>query len=192
MWSLLAGVVGLIIRALEERLAFVGRLVAGFIGLAWSIAAIFAIPILARDQAVSNPFAVLSKSATTIKRTWGEMLAGYVGMGGTNILVVWLSILFWVATGAAACLLSNPWLLLLAGVPWLLAVIGYGYLASIASRVYLCALYLYASEGVVPGHYEAPMMSMGWEDEEGCERSGRTPVTGRPQTCRPLSPRDRS
>ena len=104
LWSLLAGVVGLIIRALEEKLAFVGRLVAGFIGLAWSIAAIFAIPILARDQAVSNPFAVLSKSATTIKRTWGEMLAGYVGMRGTNVLVVWLSILFWAATGAGAYL----------------------------------------------------------------------------------------
>jgi hypothetical protein len=54
LWSLLAGVVGLIIRALEERLAFVGRLVAGFIGLAWSVAAIFAIPILARDQEVSK------------------------------------------------------------------------------------------------------------------------------------------
>jgi len=162
LWSLLAGVVGLIIRALEERLAFVGRLVAGFIGLAWSIAAIFAIPILASDPSVSNPFTVLSKSATTIKRTWGEMLAGYAGMGGTNLLVVMLSILFWVVTGAAALLLSNPWLLL-AGLPWLLAVISYGYLASIASRVYLCALYLYATEGVVPGHYDAPMMSMGWK-----------------------------
>jgi uncharacterized protein DUF6159 len=163
LWSLLAGVVGLIIRALEERLSFVGRLVAGFIGLAWSVAAIFAIPILARDPAVSNPFAVLSKSAMTIKRTWGEMLAGYVGMGGTNILVVWLSILFWAVIGAAAFLLSNPWLLLIAGVCWLVALIVYSYLASIASRVYLCALYLYASEGVVPGYYDAPMMSMGWK-----------------------------
>jgi hypothetical protein len=163
LWSLLAGVVGLIIRALEERLAFVGRLVAGFIGLAWSVAAIFAIPILARDQVVLNPFAVLSKSATTIKRTWGEMLAGYVGMGGTNLLVMWLSILFWATTGTAAYLLSNPWLLLIAGVPWLLALVVYGYVASIASRVYLCALYLYASEGVLPGHFDASMMSMGWK-----------------------------
>jgi Family of unknown function (DUF6159) len=167
LWSLLAGVVGLVIRALEERLAFVGRLVARLIGLAWSVAAIFAIPILARDQAVSNPFAVLSKSATTNKRTWGEMLAGYVGMGGTNVLVVWLSILFWAANGTAAYLLSNLWLLLIAGVIWLLALIVYGYVASIASRVYLCALYLYASEGVVPGHYDAPMMSMGWKMKKG-------------------------
>ncbi len=163
LWSLVAGVVGLIIRALEERLSFVGRLVAGLIGLAWSVAAIFAIPILARESDLSNPFKVLSKSAETIKRTWGETLAGYVGMQGTNLLVLWGSLMFWTAAGAAAFLLSNAWILLIAAGPWLLALILYGYVASIASRVYLCALYLYAAEGYVPGQYDASMMSLGWK-----------------------------
>lgn len=167
LWSLLAGVVGLFIRAIEERLAFVGRLIAGLIGLAWSVASIFAIPILARETAFSNPFAVLSKSADTIKRTWGEMLTGYVGMKGTNLLVVWSSILFWIATGVTAYLLSSGWVLLIAGVPWLVTLVIYSYLASIASRVYLCALYQYASEGVVPGQFDASMMSMGWKLKKG-------------------------
>jgi Family of unknown function (DUF6159) len=170
LWSLLAGVVGLIIRALEERLAFVGRLIAGFIGLAWSIAAIFAIPILARDTSITNPFNILTRSATTIKRTWGEMLAGFVGMGGTNLLVFLLSILFWVFIGTVAYLLSNPWVLLIAGLIWLFSVIAYGYLASIASRVYLCALYLYASEGVIPGYYDASMMNNAWKLKKGATR----------------------
>jgi hypothetical protein len=167
LWSLLAGVVGLLIRALEERLAIVGRLVAGLIGLAWSVASIFAIPILARETAFANPFEILSKSAETIKRTWGEMLAGYVGMKGTNLLVLWSSILFWVGTGATAYMLSNGWVCLIAGVPWLVALIIYGYVASVASRVYLCALYLYASEGVVPGQFDASLMSMGWKLKKG-------------------------
>jgi hypothetical protein len=167
LWSLLAGVVGLLIRALEERLAIVGRIVAGLIGLAWSVASIFAIPILARETAFSNPFDVLSKSAETIKRTWGEMLAGYVGMKGTNLLVIWGSILFWIAAGATAYLLSSGWVLLIAGLPWLATLVVYGYLASIASRVYLCALYLYASQGVVPGHYDESMMNMGWKLKKG-------------------------
>jgi Family of unknown function (DUF6159) len=162
-WSLLAGLVGLLIRALEQRVALVGRIVAGLIGLAWSVASIFAIPILARETTFSNPFAILSKSAQTIKRTWGEMLTGYVGMQGTNLLALWASILFWVATGFAAYSLSNPWLLLVGGVPWLLAILVYGYLANIASRVYLCALYLYAAEGAVPGQFEADMMNQGWK-----------------------------
>ena len=162
-WSLVAGVVGLIIRSLEERWALVGRAVAGLIGLAWSMASIFAIPILARDTSVSNPFTILSKSATTIKRTWGEMLAGYVGMKGMNLLVVWASIASWISVGVAAYLFSNPWILLGFGVPWLATLLVYAYVTSIASRVYLCALYLYADGGTVPAHYDESMMGMAWK-----------------------------
>lgn len=161
-WSLVAGVVGLLIRFIEEKLSFVGRLVAGLIGLAWSVASIFAIPIIVLDPSVSNPFTVLTRSATTIKRTWGEMLAGYVGMQGTNLLVLWGSIAFWVVTVATALMLSNPWVLLV-GIPWFALLMVYCYLTSIASRVYLCALYLYASEGVVAGYYDESMMGMGWK-----------------------------
>ena len=166
LWSLFAGVIGLLIRALEQRFAFVGRLVAGVIGLAWSLASIFAIPILVRETSISNPFEILSKSARTIKATWGEMLAGYLGMQGTNLLFLWGSILLWVVTGALAILFSNAWILLVAGVPWLISLMAYGYLSSIASRVYLCALYLYASEGVVPGPYDAAMMSMAFKPKK--------------------------
>src|SRR5215469_4694417 len=106
-WSLLAGTVGLFIRALEDRFAILGRLIAGMIGLAWSVASIFAIPILVREPSLSNPFEVLSKSARTIKATWGEMLAGYLGMQGTNLLFLWCSILYWIICGALAIVLSN-------------------------------------------------------------------------------------
>jgi hypothetical protein len=163
LWSLLAGTVGLFIRALEQRLSFVGRIVAGLIGLAWSAASIFAIPILVRDASVSNPFDVLTKSARTIKETWGEMLAGYLGMQGTNLLFMWGSIVLWVITGTVAVLMSNAWILLAVGIPWLLCLIAYSYLSGIASRVYLCALYVYAADGVVPSPYDASMMNMAWK-----------------------------
>jgi hypothetical protein len=163
LWSLLAGVVGLIIRALEERLSFVGRLVAGLVGLAWSVAAIFAVPILVREGSTSNPIKILSRSAETIKRTWGETLVGYVGVKGANMLFFLASVLFWVVAGAVAYVFSNPWVLLVAGVAWLGCLIVYGYLSSIASKVYLCALYLYASEGTVPSAYDESMMGMAWK-----------------------------
>lgn len=54
-------------------------------------------------------------------------------------------------------------MLAVAGGLWLLSLIVYSYLASIASRVYLCALYLYASDGVIPGPYDALMMAQGWK-----------------------------
>jgi hypothetical protein len=148
----------LIIRALEERFALLGRIVAGMLGLAWSVASIFAIPILVREPELANPFEVLSKSARTIKATWGEMLTGYLGMQGTNLLFLWCSIVYWAGSGALAFALSNPWLLLIALAPWLMCLFAYTYLSNIASRVYLCALYLYATEGAVPGPFDASMM----------------------------------
>jgi hypothetical protein len=166
LWSLFAGLIGLVIRSLERRFSIFGRLVAGMIGLAWSVASIFAIPVLVRDQSITNPFEVLAKSAKTIKATWGEMLAGYLGMQGTNLLFLWGSILFWIMAGTLAMVLSNAWILLVAGVPWLLCLIAYSYLSSIASRIYLCALYVYASDGVVPGPYNATMMTMAFKPKK--------------------------
>lgn len=166
MWSLLAGVVGLIIRALEQRLSLIGRLVAGLIGLAWSVASVFAIPILVREPSLANPVKVLSQSAETIKRTWGEMISGYVGMTGSNILFFWTSVFGWLWAGLIAYWFQNLWVLALAGALWIVCLIAYSYLASVASRVYLCALYLYASEGVIPGHYDASMMAMGWKPKK--------------------------
>jgi hypothetical protein len=166
LWSLLAGLVGLVIRALEERLSFVGRLVAGLIGLAWSVAAIFAVPILVREESTSNPIKILTRSAETIRKTWGETLVGYVGVRGANLIFALASIFFWVAVGVAAYVISSPWVLLIGAVAWLPCLIAYSYLASIASKVYLCALYLYASEGVVPSGYDESMMSMAWKTKK--------------------------
>jgi hypothetical protein len=170
LWSLLAGVIGLAIRALEERLSFFGRIIAGLVGLAWSVASVFVIPILARDPTLANPFKVLSRSAETIKRTWGETLTGYAGMRGMNVLVLLGSVLFWVAAVGAVSFLRNPWLLLVFSLPWLAGLIAYSYLASVASRVYLCALYVYATDGVVPSQFDSEMMNSGWKTKKARSR----------------------
>jgi len=125
------------------------------------------VPILVREPSLANPFDVLTKSARTLKASWGEMLAGYLGMQGTNLLFLWGSLLLWGITGAFAIVTHNAWILLIVGVPWLLSLVMYGYLASIASRVYLCALYMYAADGVVPGPYDASMMTMAWKMKKG-------------------------
>ena len=163
LWTLLAGLVGLLIRALEERFRFLGRLIAGLIGLAWSVASIFAIPILIRETATANPIKILTRSAETIKRTWGEAMIGYVGLQGANALFLWLSLLYWASSVFIAWLIANFWWLLPAGGAWLLGLFTYSYLAGVAGKVYLCALYVYASEGVVPAYYDAAMMDMAWK-----------------------------
>jgi len=162
LWSLLAGAVGAVIRAIEERLGWVGKIVMAFIGMAWSVAAVFAIPVIIRREE-SNPLAVLKDSALTLKRTWGESLAGYVGIrlaGFAVMLAVGVSIAVLVLGTAV----THSWALMIGGTAlMLLALLAAIFLINLANHVYRCALYVYASEGVVPEPFTADMMNAAWK-----------------------------
>lgn len=162
LWSLLAGLVGVIIRAIEERLGWVGRLIMAFLGTAWSVAAVFAIPVIIRREE-SNPLTVLKDSALTLKRTWGESLAGYVGirLAGLAVMLAAGGIIVVLALGSA---LTHAWWILIGGaVLVILAVLAASFFIILANHVYRCALYIYASEGVVPEPYTAEMMNTAWK-----------------------------
>jgi hypothetical protein len=161
-WSLLAGTVGLVIRTVEEKLGWVGRLMLGFLGAAWSVAAVFAIPVIVRREE-SNPFAVLRDSAATLKRTWGEAVAGFVGIQIFGaVAVVGLTVLA-IAALIGAALLHKVWMMVAIGGLWFVGLLAVGVFFSLATHIYRCALYIYASEGVVPGPYTAELMDAGWK-----------------------------
>ncbi len=92
-WSLLAGLVGWIIRVIEQRLPIAARIVTGLIGMAWSIAAVFAIPVIIQEQPMRNPIKILRHSAMTLKRTWGEGLIGYLGFSAGSVVIFMCSLL---------------------------------------------------------------------------------------------------
>jgi hypothetical protein len=163
MWALFAGLVGLIIRQLEERLSFVGRIIGRFIGIAWSIAAVFVIPIIVCEEQNANPVALLKKSAGILKRTWGEALIGYVGMGMVSGLMMLASMVFLFGALAVSIVLKNFVLLAIAGVLWLAAMFVLSYLMSLAGQIYKGALYLYAASGVVPEPYSQEMLDSAWK-----------------------------
>ena len=163
MWALFAGLVGLIIRQLEERLSFVGRIIARFIGIAWSIAAVFVIPIIVCEEQNANPVAMLKKSAGILKRTWGEALIGYVGLGMVSGLMMIASMVFLIGALVGSIVLNNFWLLAIAGVLWLVAMFVLSYLTSLAGQIYKGALYLYAASGVVPEPYSQEMLDSAWK-----------------------------
>jgi len=77
LWSLFAGLVGYLINAIEQRFGLLGRLITSFLGFAWSIACIFIIPTLVREEKTENPLKLLRSSAGTVKRTWGELVIGF-------------------------------------------------------------------------------------------------------------------
>jgi hypothetical protein len=169
-WSLLAGVVGWIIRSIEGRLPFAARIVTGLIGLAWSIAAVFAIPVIIQQEPMRNPLTILRQSAMTLKRTWGEGLIGYLGLSAGSVVIFAVSLLPLLLTGALAMLFKSLWLLVIAGLVWVIGLLSMAYISGVASHVYRCALYVYAAEGVVPEPYNRELLDMAWKVKASLEK----------------------
>ena len=144
-WSLLAATVGMILKAVRERAGWLGSLVVGMIGIAWNLATFLVVPVLVTHDV--GPIDALKESARLLKKTWGEQIAGNLGIGAVAGLafvlytVVAVPVVILAAgTGAAA--------LIIAAVGCV--VLGYGALALISatlSGIYSAALYRFATTG---------------------------------------------
>ncbi len=165
MWSLLAGTVGLLIKAAEERLGWLGRLAMKFVGVVWSVASTFAIPVIVREGS-TNPFSLLRSSASTLKKTWGESLIGYVGITIASWIMLGLFIFFGGCTIAIAIMTHSGPLMATTVLAWVAGMIFFAYLTSVAGHVYRCALYLYAADGVVPAPYTTELMNAAWKTKK--------------------------
>lgn len=162
MWTLFAGLVGFIIRNLEQRFGIIGEIFMKLIGAVWSIACVFVIPVIVVDEEASNPFIVLKKSVVTLTQTWGESLIAYAGVSVGGAFIILTSLVWLAAWIAMASMLKLSWLILVGFAGWFLGIIVLGYLSSVASQVFRCALFLYASQGNLPAPYTDDMMALAW------------------------------
>jgi hypothetical protein len=161
MWSLFAGVIGLIIRMIEEKVGWIGKLVMALLGAAWSTACVFIIPVLVESDS-ANPVQSLKQSATILLRTWGEAVIGFAGLrvGG---LIMGLSTIFVFAVAAGLAFgLKLIALAIAIVIGWMMVLFTYSYVMSVAAHVYRGALYLYASGGQLVHGFSADMMNDCW------------------------------
>ncbi len=167
MWAMLAASVGLLLKILEERLGWLGQLVIRLIGLVWAVATIFAIPVIVFDTSVSNPIAVVKASAGAIKKTWGESLVGFMGLGVLNglsfVLFVLYAICISIITGAIG-FKGIPVGILLATIPLaFLAWLAFAYIVNVAEKVYIATLYIYSQENFIPGSFSRELIANPWK-----------------------------
>jgi hypothetical protein len=165
IWSLFAGVVGIIIKILEDKLSFVGRWIMMFIGFSWSVASVFIIPVIIREEKSSNPVNLLKTSALMLHRTWGEAVIGYIGIGSAGFIIIFLAIIpfFILSMFVIHFVMLELWTIFAALSLALIGLIAFSFLWSVVGHIYRCALYMYASEGVIPGPYDEEMMNMCWK-----------------------------
>lgn len=85
LFGLLEATVGIIMRAIQERLGFLGGLIRIIGGLLWAIATYFAIPEILFAQ--KGPIDAIKDSALLIKEKWGNALKSNIVAGAVIALV---------------------------------------------------------------------------------------------------------
>ncbi len=78
-YAAIAATVGVVLRYLAERTGIIGRLVLGSLGVAWSLATFLVAPVLVVEGI--GPLRAIVRSSTLLRSTWGEQVAGNVGIG---------------------------------------------------------------------------------------------------------------
>ncbi|NII11390.1 DUF6159 family protein [Oleiagrimonas sp. C23AA] len=155
-YALIAATVGMLLRALEERLGLLGRIVIGLLGAAWSVATFLVVPVLASTN--EGPIDAVRHSTALLKRTWGENLIGRFGFG----LAFGVAIFVWVMLSMLAVMttvnLHWPWL---TGAMIGIAVLGFVLLVLLQStlqNIFALALFRYAEYGETDNGFDGALM----------------------------------
>lgn len=151
-WALVAATVGLVLRMLRgaarERYGWLGDLLVGGLEVAWSALIYFVVPLLVYRK--MGPMKAMKESASLIRRTWGETLAGEVSMG---LVFFALGAVGFLALVAAPFLGSGLGVIVIAVgvlVYWIILAVVY----TAAQGILTAALYKYATTGQVPQGFD--------------------------------------
>ena len=147
-WVLLAATVGFVLRMIEERFDGIGRFVIALVGVAWSVATYFVVPVLVVERV--GPFAALKRSGQILRKTWGEALVSNIGIG----LMVFLAALVAMIPAVLGNIVRNP---VAVGVGIAVTGISFGLImagSTALNAILVTALYEYASTGVAPAGFD--------------------------------------
>ncbi len=142
-YALIAATVGTILRAIEERVGIIGRIVTAIIGAAWTLATAMALPVLVVENV--GPVEAISRSLYLLRRNWGENLIGNVGISiGMAVITIPLCVLavlfmlFAISTKAVG-------MMVLSGVVLVVTVVGLSLVSATLHSIYTAALYRFAT-----------------------------------------------
>jgi hypothetical protein len=155
LWALFAATVAMIIRMIQERVGIIGKIIMGIVGIAWSLATFFVVPVLIYEKL--GPWAAVKRSASIFRRTWGETFTGQFTMGGIFVLAGLLGILPILLGLALGGMLG----LVIGGVVAFVYWVVLGIVASAANSILIAALYRYATTGKVAEEFQGlPIFTM--------------------------------
>ena len=155
-WAAVAATVGMILRAIEERVGWLGRLIVALIGAAWSLATYFVVPVIVYEQL--GPIDAVKRSAAMFRETWGERVIGSVSFGLLFFLMalpaIGLPFLVGALLGGAAALVV--------GLIALMYLIALAVISAALNGIFVAALYQYTQSKQACGPFSQQMLSGAW------------------------------
>ncbi len=153
VWTLLVCTVGAVLRLAEEYLPLGGRIAALVLDISWSLATLFAVPVIAYEGL--TPRATLRRSGELFRARWGEQTLGVVGLTFAGGLLAMPGVVM-VVIGATSSG-SGAVFLVAAGGAMLFAVQAYTIALNQVYRVYLYRSVLTGAS--IPGPFPAKDLS---------------------------------
>jgi hypothetical protein len=155
-WALVAATVGMILRTLEERLGIIGRIIMRIIGLAWTLACYFVVPVLAFEDL--GPIDAVKRSSKLFRDTWGEKVIGGFSLSLVSLVLALPGIGLWLA----AMVLGGIKGFLIGMVLMVLYMLMLSVLMSAVQGVFNAALYRYACFKQVPPAFSQDLVASAW------------------------------
>ena len=145
-WGLLSATVGLVLQALRERAGFLGRIALSAIGMAWQVASFLTVPAIVIDHL--GPVEGLKRSASLLRRSWGENIAAQVGFGLLGVVLVIPAIL---VMGLSADQGPLTPVFVAFSLAWIVTVVLF---VNALQGIFQAALYMYVTTGSEPSGFE--------------------------------------
>ena len=151
-WALVSATVSLILRVIEDRSSRAAQIIAGILGMAWSMMTFLVVPVMVVER--TGPVEGVKRSTSLLRQTWGEQIVGNFSFGlifmllsipGVLLIVLGIAAGSAVVTGIAVTL----------GVLYMIAV---SLVSSALDAIFRAAVYLYAHEGHTPDQFGEGMM----------------------------------
>jgi hypothetical protein len=155
-WTAVSATVGVVLKLVEERLGWLGRIVIGLVGMAWAIATFFVVPVLVVEK--RGPVDAVKRSVEVLKKTWGESLATNLGIGAVTAIATLLAFVPLIASVVACVIADSAWPLVPGIAITILLIMAIALVSATLKGILLAATYQYAATGQVPSGFQPDLL----------------------------------
>lgn len=146
-WAIVQATVSIVISIIEDQAGWLGDVIAGLVGAAWSVVTFLTVPIIMLEDL--GPWNALKRSGNLTKHTWGENIVAQAGFG-LLALVAMLPGIALIGVAVATDEIVAIVALGIIGAIWIAIV---SVVISAMSGIYRTALYRFAVDGKAPAAF---------------------------------------